>query len=72
MQIVYPTLRGEIAKRGIKKSVIAERAGITERTLYSKLSGLTSFTWEEVCVISETFFPDLDRNTLFAKTNGDT
>ena len=71
MQIVYPTLIGEIAKRGIKKSVMADRIGISERSLYSKLSGKVSFTWEEVQAIKTVFFPDLDTNTLFAKSGKD-
>ena len=69
MQIVYPTLIGEIAKRGIKKKVIADRLGITERTLYNKLTGEASFTWEEVSAIVKWFFPDFDPNTLFAKAD---
>lgn len=67
MQAVYPTLIGEIAKRGIKKSVIAKQLNISDRTLYSKLTGETAFTWPEVQAINACFFPDLDPNTLFAK-----
>lgn len=67
MPVIYPTLIGEIAKRGIKKSVIAERINISERALYNKLSGLSSFTWEEVCAIKGCFFPDMDQTSLFAR-----
>lgn len=56
MSIVYPTLVGEIAKRGIKKSAIADRLGISEKALYNKLSGVTSFTWNEVQSINKVFF----------------
>ena len=66
MKPVYPNLVGEIAKRGIKKSVIAERIGISERTLYNKLYGIAEFTWPEIRTINSCFFPDMDKDTLFA------
>lgn len=56
MIIAYPILVGEIAKRGIRKSVMANRLGISERTLYNKLSGKVSFTWDEICGIQSCFF----------------
>lgn len=67
MQIAYPMLVGEIAKRGIKKSSIAKRIGISDRALYNKMSGAVSFTWDEVVEINSCFFPDLDKNVLFAR-----
>mgnify|MGYP006079344765 FL=1 len=67
MATVFPVLIGEIAKRGIKKNAIAKRLGIANRTLFSKLSGETSFTWDEVCRMQECFFPDLDVTTLFQR-----
>lgn len=67
MSAVYPTLVGEIAKRGIKKSAIAKRVGISERALYNKLAGSVSFTWEEVIEINKCFFPDFDPTSLFAR-----
>ena len=67
MVSAYPTLLGEIAKRGIKKSAIARQVGISERSLYSKLGGKVSFTWDEVLAINTCFFPDYDPATLFAR-----
>ena len=67
MQIAYPMLVGEIAKRGIKKRSIAKRIGISDRALYNKMSGAVSFTWDEVVEINSRFFPDLDKNVLFAR-----
>lgn len=67
MPVAYPMLVGEIAKRGIKKSSIAKRIGISERALYNKMAGAVSFTWEEVVAINSCFFPDLDKNVLFAR-----
>lgn len=69
MPVIYPTLIGEIARRGIRKCVIAERLNISERALYNKLSGLSSFTWEEVCAIKDCFFPDMDQASLFTRAD---
>lgn len=71
MKVVYKTLAGEIAKRGIKKKVIAARIGVSERSFYNKLNGDAPFTWEEVCKITKYFFPDMDKNILFSKENED-
>lgn len=69
MRTAYPMLVGEIAKRGIKKSSIAKHIGISDRTLYNKMSGAVSFTWDEVVAINACFFPDLDKNALFARAD---
>lgn len=71
MKIAYPTLVGEIAKRGIKKSSIAKHIGISDRALYNKMSGAVSFTWDEVVAINDNFFPDLDKNALFKREQQD-
>lgn len=69
MAVVYPALAGEIAKRGIKKSAIAKHVGISERSLYNKLAGSVSFTWDEVVAITSCFFPDVATEYLFARTD---
>lgn len=61
----YPVLVGEIAKRGIKKKVIAESIGVCDKSLKNKLDGKAPFTWPEVKVIRHRFFPDLDPDYLF-------
>lgn len=71
MKIVYQNLAGEIAKRGIKKSAISSALGISGRALYSKMTGETQFTWPEVCGINEKFFPDMSKDTLFAREERD-
>lgn len=65
--IRFPILEGEIAKRGIMKLKIAQRLHISYNSLYSKLKGATSFTWEEACTIQEIFFPDMEKDILFKK-----
>ena len=71
MTAAYPTLTGEIAKRGIKKSAIAKRIGISNRALYNKLSGSVSFTWDEVVKINSCFFPDFTPDKLFARASAE-
>ena len=68
--VAYPTLAGEIAKRGLKKKDIAESIGICNRALSSKLSGRVPFTWPEVSAIRARFFPDIAPDDLFRRANG--
>ncbi len=66
MICIYSNLSGEITKRGIKKSAISSALGISDRAFHNKLCGITKFTWPEVCKIQQVFFPDLDKDYLFA------
>lgn len=61
----YPVLAGEIAKRGIKKKVIAESIGVCDKSLRNKLNGKIPFTWPEVKTIRRQFFPDMSPDYLF-------
>ena len=65
----YPKLICEISKRGIKKRAIAAAAGITTQTLQNKLKGRSAFTWPEICIINRIFFPDMEKDELFARQN---
>lgn len=65
LNVVYPNLAAEIAKRGIKKSAIASALGISGKALYNKMAGIAPFTWPETCTIQHTFFPDIDKDALF-------
>lgn len=62
----YPILKYKVTERGIKQKAIAEALGITVRTLYKKMHGITPFTWNEVCALQTIFFPDVDKDVLFA------
>lgn len=66
MQQPFPVLSAEIAKRGIKKKVLAESAGICGKALKNKLDGKTAFLWDEVRTIQKTFFPDIPVEVLFS------
>lgn len=72
MSVFYPVLAGEIAKRGIKKAAIAKQLGISSRTLYNKMYGLADFTWTEVLAIRSCFFPDIDPQLLFSRSDQET
>ncbi len=67
--MAYPTLTGEIAKRGIKKRTIAVSIGICPKSLSNKLNGKAPFTWPEVQKIKTQFFPDMELDELFAECN---
>lgn len=71
MNIFYPNLVAEVARRGIKKSAIADAIGISDRTLRNKMSGDAPFTWPEVCTIRDRFFPDMEKDILFARMPAD-
>ena len=61
--ITYPVLEAKIASRGIKKKDIAEKIGISARTLSFKLSEAGRFSAAEQQVIAQMLDSDID--TLF-------
>ncbi len=65
-RIKYPVLNGKMAERGISKTKMAIAIDAAPRTLHNKLTGKTSFTWEEVNIIQERFFPDVSLSVLFS------
>ena len=69
MRIVYPVLVGEIARRGLKRTAIARHLGMSSRALYNKLSGFASFTWDEICSMSDAYFPDIDKDDLLKRAD---
>jgi len=67
----YRVLLALINDRGIRKTAIARRLGITSKTLYLKLRGKTGFIYEEARIIQEGFFPDIPLERLFSVSEGD-
>lgn len=67
--VLYPNLVGEIARRGIKKKVIAQSIGVCDKSLNNKLTGRVPFTWPEVKLIRRQFFPDVDPEYLFKRSD---
>ena len=47
----YEYLERMIAKRGIRKTIIARVVGISPKTLTNKVNGKAAFTWPEVQAI---------------------
>jgi len=67
----YRVLLSLINDRGIRKSAIARRLGVTSKTIYAKLRGKTGFIFEEARIIHEEFFPDIPLERLFSVSDGD-
>lgn len=65
--VTYPNLVGEMARRGIKRKDVADAISVSYKALSNKLSGKAPFTWPEVVCISNTFFPDVEKDTLFLR-----
>lgn len=61
----YNILDTKIYERGIKKNAISKKLKITPRAFSNKISGKAPFTWEQVCMIQENFFPDISKDELF-------
>lgn len=64
--MTYQNLEIMIFKRGVKKSAIAKALGISQKALYNKMKGRAPFTWQEVCLIQNQFFPDISKESLFS------
>ncbi len=72
MQIAYPELVAEMAKKRITRVEVAKGIGISPRALYSKLLGKTDFTLSEANAIHKNFFPDVKKDKLFAQPEDNT
>lgn len=65
--VFYPVLEGKISERGFTKVSIAKSLGISPRAFSNKTSGKVPFTWPEVCIIHDQYFPDVPKDSLFAR-----
>lgn len=71
MKVTCKNLVVEIAKRNIKRNLIAQALGIHLNTLNNKLSGESQFSIEEAFAIKGIFFADLDLRYLFSEIPDD-
>lgn len=71
MVVAFPELVGEMAKRRLTRTEVAKSLGISTRALYSKISGETDFTLSEANAIHAVFFPDMEKDILFARAEQD-
>lgn len=62
---MYRELLGEMVKKGVSRKILAEKMGITEKTLFNKLTGKTEFTWSEVKIIRNLVSPEKTLEELF-------
>ena len=62
---MYRELLGEMVKKGLTKKRLAEKLGVTEKTLFNKLNGKTDFTWNEVKRIRSIVSPTSSLEKLF-------
>lgn len=67
---LYPNLVGQMAARGISRATLAATLKCAPKTLYYKLNGRSQFTWNEVCLMRNELFPDLEISTLMYRSEG--
>ena len=67
---VFPVLEGKIAERGIMKTVIAARLGLSYRAFMDRLNGTCDFKWREVQIMQRTFVPDMTKDDLMRTDSG--
>lgn len=70
METKFCVLNGKIAESNLLRRDIAKRLGISNRSFRNKMTGETSFTWDEVKLIRNEFFPGIPLEQLF-KTRDD-
>lgn len=64
---IYPNLRAEMARDGIRVSDIAEKLKKSEKTIYNWFSGYTNISQESCVAIRKSFFNDMSTDYLFER-----
>lgn len=64
---MYRELLGEMVKKGITRKFLAKQLGITPKTLFNKINGITDFSWNEVKKIRDIVAPNMKIEELFKK-----
>lgn len=67
MDSVFPILEEQMHRKKIKRHELAKLLGCCNKSLFNKLRGITPFTWDEVSLIRNTYFPDISSDELFAR-----
>ena len=62
---MYSHLRGEMFRAKIPVVELAEKIGVTEKTLRNKINGVSDFTWPEACAIRDIVSPEAKMEDLF-------
>lgn len=55
-------------QEGVTRNDLQKLLHVSEKTIRNKLSGETDFTWEEVRMVRNTYFPNDDFVQLFEQT----
>lgn len=66
---MYGNLIGEMAKRRLESSALAELLKLHRNSIYNKLYGRSDFTVSEAFSIHDRFFPDVDMRFLFTRNS---
>lgn len=64
---IFPEFETQLVKRGISRAKIARALGISYRAFYNKMTGRSPLGWKEASIIHDQFFPDTDKDKLFAE-----
>jgi antitoxin component HigA of HigAB toxin-antitoxin module len=64
---MYPNLKAEMARYGIKTKDIAEVLGITSKSVTNKINHRTFFKVDEIIKIRNTYFPKISIDDLFSE-----
>lgn len=62
---MYSFLRGEMIKANITITSLAQKIGVTEKTMRNKINGDTDFTWTEALKVRDIVNPSLKMEKLF-------
>lgn len=61
-------IKNVLTNKGISTKSFASFLGVTEKTAYNKLMGISDFTYPEAVRIIETLLPEYNARFLFSKT----
>lgn len=62
---MFRILRGEMVKANLTIAQLANKVGISEKSLRNKMNGTTEFTWSEILKIREIVAPTMPLEELF-------
>ena len=66
---MYPNLRAELVRQGIKMGEFAERIGMSTQCFSMRMNGKREFTYNECCKIKSTLGVDIPLEILFEEAN---
>ncbi len=67
---MFHNLAAEMARAGLTRRLVAEKAAINDHSLKNKLQGKTEFTRREMLNIKKNCFPEMSLDYLFEWSDG--